>query len=145
MGRLETPFTIRDLAEEFRVTTRAIRFYEDKGLLQPKREGQRRLYSQRDRVRLQLILRGRRLGFPLAEVAEIVDLYGAAAGEAGQLHSLIERIARRREELLGKRRDIDASLADLAAVAERCEARLTELQRAPADPAPAKGLERKGK
>ena len=121
------PFTIRDLAEEFGVTTRAIRFYEDQGLLAPRREGQRRLFCARDRVRLKLILRGRRLGFPLAEVAEIVALYDAAPGEAGQLQTLIERIARRREELLAKRRDINASLADLQRVAEDCAARLAEL------------------
>ena len=130
---MASPLTIRDLAEEFGVTTRTIRFYEDKGLLQPRREGQKRLYSQRDRTRLKLILRGRRLGFPLAEVAEIIELYSAASGEAGQLHVLIERINRRREELLAKRRDIDASLADLAEVAENCEARLAELETAPAD------------
>jgi DNA-binding transcriptional MerR regulator len=121
------PFTIRDLAEEFGVTTRAIRFYEDQGLLAPRREGQRRLFCARDRVRLKLILRGRRLGFPLAEVAEIVALYDAAPGEVGQLQTLIERIARRREELLAKRRDINASLADLQRVAEDCAAQLAEL------------------
>ena len=121
------PFTIRDLAEEFGVTTRAIRFYEDQGLLAPRRQGQRRLYCARDRVRLKLILRGRRIGFPLAEVAEIIALYDAAPGEAGQLQTLMARIGRRREELLAKRRDIDASLADLDRVMENCAARLAEL------------------
>jgi DNA-binding transcriptional MerR regulator len=121
-------YGIRDLADEFGVTTRTIRFYEDQGMIAPLREGQRRIYCQRDRTRLKLILRGRRLGFSLAEIREIVDLYDAPSGEAGQLNLLLERIAARRAELEAKRRDIAASLRDLDAVAESCRKHLEQLK-----------------
>jgi DNA-binding transcriptional MerR regulator len=76
-----THFSITDLAREFAVTNRAIRFYEDEGLISPDRDGQRRVYNQRDRIRLMLILRGRRLGFSLKEIREIIDLYDADPNE----------------------------------------------------------------
>ena len=120
-------YSIRALADEFGVTTRTIRFYEDQGMIAPLREGQRRIYRPRDRTRLMLILRGRRLGFSLAEIREIVDLYDAPSGEAGQLSLLLGRIAARRGELEAKRRDIAASLKDLDAVAEDCRKRLEQL------------------
>jgi DNA-binding transcriptional MerR regulator len=120
-------YGIRDLANEFGVTTRTIRFYEDQGMIAPLRQGQRRIYRPRDRTRLKLILRGRRLGFSLAEIREIVDLYDAPSGEAGQLNLLLERITARRAELEAKRRDIAASLRDLDAVAENCRNRLEQL------------------
>jgi len=122
-------YGIRDLAAEFGVTTRTLRFYEDRGLLAPLRDGQRRVYGPRERTRLKLILRGRRLGFSLAEVQEIIDLYDAPEGEARQLALLIERIAARRAELDTKRRDIEASLKDLDGVAKECRKRLTELKK----------------
>ena len=103
---------------------RAIRFYEDHGLLRPVREGQRRIYRERDRTRLKLILRGKRLGFSLAEIAEILALYDEPRGEARQLEFLMSKIAERRAELLAKRRDIEASLSDLDAVARDCRKRL---------------------
>ena len=84
-------FTISDLAKEFDVTTRTIRFYEDQNLIAPLREGTRRLFRARDRTRLKLILRGKRLGFTLAEISEIVDMYDAAPGEVGQLRLLISK------------------------------------------------------
>ncbi|MFQ5775981.1 MAG: MerR family DNA-binding transcriptional regulator [Kiloniellaceae bacterium] len=121
-------YTIRELANEFGVTTRTIRFYEDEGLLAPLRDGRRRIYRPRDRTRLKLILRGRRLGFSLAEVKEIIDLYDAPPGEAGQLAFLLDRIAARRAGLEAKRRDIEASLRDLDAVAENCRKRLEHLK-----------------
>ncbi len=120
--------SIGDLAREFAVTTRTIRFYEDAGMLSPARSGGRqRIFDQRDRVRLKLILRGKRLGFALAEIREIIDIYDAAPGEAGQLRLLLEKIAGRRQELEDKRRDLDASLADLDRVAAQCRERLTDL------------------
>ncbi len=125
---MPSSFTISDLAREYDVTSRTLRFWESEGLLSPRREGPHRLYHQRDRTRVKLILRGQRLGFTLAEIREIVGLYDAAEGEAGQLSYLLRRIAERRRELLAKRADIDASLADLAGVAENCERRLAELQ-----------------
>jgi DNA-binding transcriptional MerR regulator len=121
-------FGIGELAREFGVTPRTIRFYEDVGLLTPLREGQRRIYRARDRIRLKLILRGKRLGFRLADVQKIIDLYDAPPGEAGQLQLLRDKIAERRAELEAKRRDIEATLADLAGVDAQCQDRLEELE-----------------
>ena len=122
------PYSIGDLARESGATLRAIRFYEDHGLLRPVREGQRRIYRERDRTRLKLILRGKRLGFRLAEIAEILALYDEPRGEARQLEFLMSKIAERRAELLAKRRDIEASLSDLDAVARDCRKRLRGLK-----------------
>ena len=122
-----TTTTIGDLSREFGVTPRTIRFYEDEGMLTPRREGQRRLYERRDRVRLKLILRGKRLGFSLAEIREILALYEAPPGEAGQLGFLIDKIGERRRELHEKRRDIDATLAELDGLEESCRVRLRDM------------------
>ena len=120
-------YGIAELAREFGVTARTIRHYEDEGLIAPLRDGQRRVYRPRDRTRLRLILRGRRLGFALAEVREIVDLYDAPPGEAGQLDLLLAKIAGRRAELEAKRADIEATLDDLKTVARNCRKRLRRL------------------
>lgn len=135
---MDRTYGIRELAEEFGVTPRTIRFYEAEGMLSPLREGQRRVYRPRDRTRLRLILRGRRLGFALAEVREIVDLYDAPPGEVGQLELLIDRIAGRRAELEAKRRDIDATLRELDAVEANCRARLKDIGSNGGAPAPAR-------
>ena len=121
-------YSIGDLARESGATLRAIRFYEDRGLLRPLREGQRRIYRERDRTRLKLVLRGKRLGFSLAEIAEILALYDEPRGEARQLAFLLEKIAARRADLLAKRRDIEASLRDLEGVARDCRGRLRALK-----------------
>ncbi len=126
MAMTET-FTITDLAQEFDVTTRAIRFYEDQGLLSPARKGQQRIYSQRDRTRLKLILRGKRLGFSLGEVAEIVELYDTEPGEVGQLDFFLDKIRERRATLEQQREDIEVTLAELDAVEDRCKDRLAQL------------------
>lgn len=120
-------WTIRDLAAEHGVTLRTIRFYEDKGLLTPGRAGTRRVYAERDRVRLALVLRGRRLGFALDEIATIVDMYDAEPGEVGQLTYLLDQIDRRRADLAQRRRDIDETLAELDVVARRCSEDLAAL------------------
>jgi len=125
------PYSIGDLARECGATLRAIRFYEDHGLLRPLREGQRRIYRERDRTRLKLILRGKRLGFSLAEIAEILALYDEPRGEARQLEFLIDKIADRRADLLAKQRDIEASLHDLDGVARDCRKRLRGLKGQP--------------
>ena len=106
--------------EEFGVTHRTIRFYEDRGLVTPERVGTRRVYHPRDRIRLALILRGKRLGFDLAEIARIVDMYDQEPGEEGQLRYLLEQIERRRAELEQRRRDIEVTLAELDEVERRC-------------------------
>lgn len=128
MGRMAvTTFGIRSLADEFGVTTRTIRFYEDEGLLSPRRDGTRRLFSQRDRVRLKLVLRGRRLGFSLSEIKEIIGMYDAPAGEVGQLRLMLEKIGERRRDLEDKRRDIDEALSEMADIEASCRSRLAEL------------------
>ncbi len=120
-------YGIAELVREFEVTPRTLRFYEAEGLLAPLRDGQRRVYRGRDRTRLRLILRGRRLGFSLAEVRDIVGLYDAPSGESGQLAYLLGKIAARKADLEAKRRDIEASLDDLDGVAAICRTRLAEL------------------
>lgn len=106
-------FTITNLAEEFGITTRAIRFYEDKELLRPSRDGMNRVYSRRDRARLQLILRGKRLGFSLAEIKEMLDLYDLEGGQREQLKYTLQKARDRIEVLLRQRRDIDDAVAEL--------------------------------
>lgn len=132
---MDHQYSIREVSREFGVTARALRFYEDKGLLTPVRRGTRRLYSDRDRTRLKLALRGRRLGFSLEECREIIDMYDpAAAGGARQLLRLCDKIREHRATLLGKLRDIEATLATMNDVEARC---LAELRARAGDPAPA--------
>ena len=121
------PYGIGDLAREFGVTTRTIRFYEDHGLLSPRRQGQRRVYRERDRVRLRLILRGKRLGFSLAEIAETLELYDGPRGEAGQLRFLMDKIQSRRAELEAKRQDLEVTMKDLDRLFQDCQGRLVEI------------------
>lgn len=124
-----TTWSIAELATEYGVTLRTIRFYEDKGLLTPERRGTVRIYHPRDKVRLGLILRGKRLGFSLDEISRIVDMYDAEPGEEGQLVYLLEQIGHRRAELEQRRRDIDETLVELSAVEARCKSDLLHLRR----------------
>jgi Predicted transcriptional regulators len=121
-------YTITDLAQEFDVTTRAIRFYEDQGLISPLRRGRRRIYTPRDRVRLKLVLRGKRLGFALREIREILDMYDAGSGEAGQLKYLLEKIEERRTILKQQLQDIKITLKELDAIEAQCREFLKEKQ-----------------
>jgi DNA-binding transcriptional MerR regulator len=120
-------FSITDLAREFDVTTRTIRFYEDEGLIAPARRGQTRIFSARDRVRLRLILRGKRLGFSIDEIREIIDLYDAEPGEEGQLRHFLAKIGERRAALEQQRADIAETLGELAEVERRCLEQLKSL------------------
>lgn len=123
-------WTIAELAEEFDVTHRALRHYEQLGLLTPDRvgaSGSRRLYRRRDHTRLALILRGRRLGFPLEEIGTIIDMYDDQPGEAGQLRYLLDQIGNRRTDLERRRQDIDQSLHELAELEQRCRTDLAGL------------------
>ena len=122
-----TTYSISDLAREFGVTTRTIRFYEDEGLLAPGRDGTRRIFTSRERTRLRLILRGKRVGFSLAEIREIIDMYDAAPGERGQLTRLLDRIDAHRAELSAKRTVIDGTLDDLRRLEGEARRRLREL------------------
>jgi DNA-binding transcriptional MerR regulator len=120
-------FTITDLTREFDVSTRTLRFYEDEGMLRPQRRGRTRLYRVADRHLLRQILRGKRLGFSIAEIKEVLDIYHQPLGEVGQLNALIAKIEAKREELRQKRRDIEDTLSELNSVEESCVERLAEL------------------
>ena len=135
-------FTISELAREFALTTRAIRFYEDEGLLAPLRRGRARIYSERERVRIKLILRGKRLGLALSEIRELLDLYAATRNERPQLEKFLVMLSDRRARLLQQREDIDAVLTEIAAL-ERDSRRRLKGNGTPAGPA-GKGLARAG-
>jgi len=122
----EPTFSISELAREFNITTRTIRFYEEKGLLEPRREGQRRIYSPADRVRIKLILRGKRIGMTLQESADVIDLYNPESNNSQQLEALIQSVKERREKLEQQKRDIDEMLAGLNEVQALCEAALSK-------------------
>jgi DNA-binding transcriptional MerR regulator len=121
-------WSITRLAEEFGVTLRTIRHYEDVGLINPERRGTTRVFHARDRIRLQLILRGKRLGFSLPEIRTIVNMYDEQPGEAGQLQYLLDQIDVRRAELDQMRRDIDETMTELALVEARCREDLAGLE-----------------
>jgi len=106
-------FTISDLCAEFSVTPRALRFYEDEGLIGPERRGTARIYSHRDRARLAWILRGKRVGFSLAEIREMIDLYDVGDGRSTQKQFTLERCLERIELLENQKRDIDAHITEL--------------------------------
>jgi DNA-binding transcriptional MerR regulator len=106
-------FSIRDLTREFGVTARTLRFYEEKGLIEPKRAGQDRLYSRRDRARLKYVLMGKCVGFSLEEIRDMLDLYDLGDGQVTQLKVAHERFHEQIERLERQRRDIDRALAEL--------------------------------
>ena len=121
-------WTIAQIADEFGVTHRTVRHYEDLGLITPERRGQQRIYHRRDRTRLNLILRGKRLGFPLEEVRTIIDLYDAPRGRASQLEYVLSQVDERRADLEQRRRDLDDALKELDAFEESCRADLDRLR-----------------
>ena len=104
---MDERYSIRDLAKDFAVTTRALRFYEERGLLRPQRKGQSRIYSAADRVRLTLILRGKRLGFTLDESAELIAMYDPGGNNAGQLQALIDKIQEKQQRINAQKREIE--------------------------------------
>lgn len=116
----QTTYTIRQLAREFGLTARAIRFYEDKGLISPTRVGQNRLFSHRDRVRLSFVVRGKRVGFSLAEIKEMLDLYDLA-GPKAQLAVSVGKFRKRIEQLEAQRDEIEHAIEDLKASAAAAE------------------------
>ena len=132
-GGRATSYSISDLAREFALTTRAIRFYEDCGLVTPRRNGRARVYGERERVRIKLILRGKRLGLALAEIRELLDLYEVAHNERAQLSKFLTLLGERRARLLQQKEDIDAVLAEIDGIERDCRRRLKE------DEAPAHG------
>ena len=116
----DSKYTITELAREFGLTTRAIRFYEDQGLIAPSRAGRNRVYGHRDKVRLKLTLRGKRLGLSLSEIRELIDLYDAAKDEQAQVERFLEVLHRRRAILEQQRVDIEAVLGEIAAFEDQC-------------------------
>ncbi|MSP87316.1 MAG: MerR family DNA-binding transcriptional regulator [Alphaproteobacteria bacterium] len=126
MASNQPTFSIVDLAREFDVTTRTIRFYEEHGLLAPTRRGNRRVYAPRDQTRLKLIMRGKRLGFSIAEIKEMIELYDARRGAERQLRLFIDKIGERRALLLQQRQDIQVILDELDGLEARCRDLLAE-------------------
>lgn len=122
-----TTFSIGELAREFDITTRSIRFYEDQGLLAPARHGQTRLYTNRDKVRLKLILRGKRLGFSLAETKRLFDLYDADSSSESQLHKILELIDEKKVSLKQQLEDIKVLLVELSNLEDRCRDELLQV------------------
>ncbi|MBL1240213.1 MAG: MerR family DNA-binding transcriptional regulator [OCS116 cluster bacterium] len=119
---------IRQLTDEFGITTRTLRFYEDQGLLTPERNGRNRIFSEGDRTRLKLILRGKRMGFSLAKIRVIIDMYEDKSGELQQLNHLHKNIIEQRQSLMQKLADITESLDELGKVEKGCVDRMRELQ-----------------
>ncbi|MFM4837416.1 MerR family DNA-binding transcriptional regulator [Aeromonas veronii] len=124
----EITYSISELAHEFDVTPRTIRYYEDEGLLTPQREGQTRIYSHRDKIRLKLTLRGKRLGFSLAEIRELFDMYDTDKSSKTQLHSMIQLIEEKRRALHQQLEDIQMVMAELEAAEQRCVNSLNSLK-----------------
>jgi DNA-binding transcriptional MerR regulator len=122
-----TTYSIRQLCREFGTTARALRFYEDKGLLSPERNGQTRIYAPRDRARLKLILRGKRLGFSLVEIHEILDLYDRKDGGAIQMAASLKKYRAQIDTLKRQREDIDAAISALIEGCEWMESHLTSV------------------
>jgi DNA-binding transcriptional MerR regulator len=126
--RAERSYSIRQLCREFGATPRALRFYEDKGLLAPRREGQTRRYNPRDRARLQLIVLGKRVGFSLGEIGELLDLYDAGDGGATQISAAIPKFRLRIAALESQRDEIDTAIALLQDGCAQLERRLAEVR-----------------
>ena len=123
-------YSIGELAREFDVTPRAIRFYEDQGLLAPRRAGQRRIYAPRDRTRLKLTLRGKRLGLTLSEVRELIEMYEPGRDERPQLQRFLAVLAQHRTALEQQRTDLEAQLAEISTFEKRTRQRLGARRRA---------------
>jgi DNA-binding transcriptional MerR regulator len=117
----QSKYSISDLSKEFDITTRSIRFYEDQGLITPARKGQTRIYNQRDKVRLKLILRGKRLGFSLAETGRLFELYDVDKTSATQLSSMMTLITQKKNDLKQQLEDINAVLIELNDLEDNCK------------------------
>ena len=126
MAQTNARFAISDLAREFGITPRTIRFWEDQGILAPEREGRNRVFTRRDRARLKMALRGKRLGLSLAEIKDLIGMYSGTEDETPQLVECLRVMAKTREALEQQREDIEAMLADIAQFERQCR---QELQR----------------
>lgn len=122
-------YSIGDLAKEFGVTLRTLRFYEDKNLLNPRREGMARIYSRRDRARLKLVLMGKKVGFSLTEIKDMLDLYDLRDGQVTQLRVALDRFTEQINVLLQQRADVDQAIADLQRTVEVVSGMLKEKEK----------------
>lgn len=118
----EVTYSIAELSREFGVTPRTIRYYEDQGLLSPARDGQQRVYGKRDRTRLKLALRGKRLGFSLAEIKEMIDMYDTAPDKGTQLTKFLGGLTQRKAALQQQRQDIEELLGEIDSFEQQCRA-----------------------
>lgn len=136
---IKKTYSISELAKEFDVTTRSIRFYEDQKLLRPTRRGQTRIFSSKDRVRLKLILRGKRMGFSLAETKELFDLWDETlSGNEKQLLKMLTILENKRAQLEQQKNDIAQAEMEMDTAEARCREALAELQKKKKQQAPAK-------
>ena len=124
MAQTTPRFAISDLAREFGITPRTIRFWEDQGILAPEREGRNRVFPRRDRARLKMALRGKRLGLSLAEIKDLIGMYSGTEDETPQLIECLRVMSKRREALEQQREDIEAMLADILQFERQCEQEL---------------------
>ena len=124
MNQQATIFAISDLAREFGITPRTIRFWEDQGILAPQREGSKRVFTRRDRARLKMALRGKRLGLSLAEIKDLIGMYNSTEDETPQLQECLRVMSKRREALEQQREDIEAMLAEIAQFEMQCRQEL---------------------
>lgn len=120
-------YSITEMTREFDISTRTLRFYEDEGLIHPERRGRTRLYRTADRHLLAQILRGRRIGFTIAEIREIIQVYNEPPGEVGQLKLLMKKVEEKRDSLRQKRKDIDETIGELDSIEEACLNRMAEI------------------
>ena len=125
MSQTGPTFAISDLAREFDITPRTIRFWEDQGILAPQREGNKRIFTRRDRARLKMALRGKRLGLSLAEIKDLIGMYTSTEDETPQLLECLRVIAKRREALEQQREDIEAMLTEIGQFERQCREELT--------------------
>jgi DNA-binding transcriptional MerR regulator len=123
-------YSISELAQEFGITTRTIRYYEDQGLISPERNGLSRIFSNRDRVRLKLALRGKRLGFSLSEIRELFELYDVSRDERRQLEAFLGKLERRRTMLEQQREDIEIMLNEISFFSDQCRRALRDREEA---------------
>lgn len=128
MSQSAATFAISDLAREFGITPRTIRFWEDQGILAPQREGSKRIFTRRDRARLKMALRGKRLGLSLAEIKDLIGMYASTGDETPQLLECLRVIEKRRAALQQQREDIEAMLAEIAQFEHLCQQELTRRQ-----------------
>lgn len=120
-------YSITEMTREFDISTRTLRFYEDEGLIHPERRGRTRLYRPADRHLIAQILRGRRIGFTIADIREIIQVYNEPPGEVGQLKLLMKKVEEKRDGLRQRRKDIDETITELDSIEEACLNRMAEI------------------